>query len=525
MPKKLFIIHPLLFAIFPVLFLFSQNMGQVSPNIIFAPLLVSIVIAVVLYFTLRVFLKDREKAALAVSFFLTLFFSYGHVYQIAEARGLGRVAMLIPIKPEALLLYLYGGIFISAFIFLLKLRIKLDAATRLFNFISIFLIIGPLMNIGIYSLTEKRIGWSDNSWKDMAGGVNVSENPKLPKKIYFIILDSYASEDVLKKMYRYDNSGFLKHLNGKGFYVFPNARANYCRTVLSLASCLNLDYIDNLTNIKLIINSDNMELPKMMIKNNRVFRFLRQRGYKIIAFASGAPETELTGADIYINPGWAPDEFENAVMNTTPVPAILNLAETKTVFDLYRKRVLYALDHLSDTAKIKSPAFIFCHIVMPHPPFIFNRYGEKIRAVEMFNDEEGNWLAQKRVLSGDEYIKYYTDQLMFINERIKMVLGEILSKSETQPIIVLQADHGPHSKLFLKKSDNENFKECLSILNSCYLPGNGKKLLYDGMTPVNTFRVIFNSYFDGNYEMLADRSFFSSAVQPYKFIDVSDAID
>ena len=48
------------------------------------------------------------------------------------------------------------------------------------------------------------------------------------------------------------------------------------------------------------------------------------------------------------------------------------------------------------------------------------------------------------------------------------------------------------------------------ILNAYYLPNGGNDLLYESISPVNSFRVIFNSYFGANYEILEDRSYYTA---------------
>jgi hypothetical protein len=58
-------------------------------------------------------------------------------------------------------------------------------------------------------------------------------------------------------------------------------------------------------------------------------------------------------------------------------------------------------------------------------------------------------------------------------------------------------------------------------LNAYYLPGEKKDLLYDGISPVNSFRVIFNEYFNENYELLPDISYFSSGSNLWDFIKVN----
>ncbi|HSQ38856.1 MAG TPA: hypothetical protein VLM78_01750 [Anaerolineales bacterium] len=54
----------------------------------------------------------------------------------------------------------------------------------------------------------------------------------------------------------------------------------------------------------------------------------------------------------------------------------------------------------------------------------------------------------------------------------------------------------------------------LSILNAYYLP-NHADAVSESITPVNTFRIVFNLYLGGNFELLPDESFFSPV--PYHF--------
>lgn len=69
------------------------------------------------------------------------------------------------------------------------------------------------------------------------------------------------------------------------------------------------------------------------------------------------------------------------------------------------------------------------------------------------------------------------------------------------------------------------FKEGMRIFNAYYLPSVGDELLYDSITPVNTFRVIFNSYFDTDFKLLVDRSYYSFYFEPYRFIELTDIVD
>ena len=104
--------------------------------------------------------------------------------------------------------------------------------------------------------------------------------------IFFIILDGYARADVLSEIYQFDNTDFLNSLTDKGFFVANQARANYSQTSLTLASSLNMKYLDDLVAGEAFIEAnDTLPLAKM-INQSLVGRFLKQRGYKTVAFSS-----------------------------------------------------------------------------------------------------------------------------------------------------------------------------------------------------------------------------------------------
>ena len=64
----------------------------------------------------------------------------------------------------------------------------------------------------------------------------------------------------------------------------------------------------------------------------------------------------------------------------------------------------------------------------------------------------------------------------------------------------------------------------MSIFNAYYLPDQNTDLIYDSITPVNSFRLILNAHFNANYELLEDKSYFSDYVHPHNFTDVTEIL-
>lgn len=501
-------LHPFLFSIFPVLFLYAKNIAFFPLNVLLIPVAATLSIALLFLAFFTPFLKSKEKAGVLVSVLLLLFFSYGHLDGVVKGALLWSLAILFVVL---------------AFIQNMKDPKKL---TNVLNFVSATLVTISLFNIGSYYLKS---GISFNGSKadtrtESKTQVMSASTTSLPD-IYYIILDGYGRSDVLKEMYDYDNSELLDYLTEKGFYVAQKSSANYSQTAFSLASSLNFKYLGDLIGLT-EIESDNRSKVNKLIKENEASTILRRAGYKFIAFSSGYFGTEIVDADVFIQTGDF-NEFENALIAATPIPKIIGTLVPALEYDvvsLHRKRVLATFDELQKIADVKGPKFVFAHIISPHPPFIFGEQGEAISHRGAITGYDGSSLIGPQGLMKDEYVKLYRGQIKFITRSLMTTMDAILSNSEKPPVIVLQSDHGPGSELDWENPENTNFEERISILNIYYFPDGDYGGLYDSITPVNTFRVIFNRYLGTNYELLPDESYSSTWSHPYKLINVTDKL-
>ena len=334
--------------------------------------------------------------------------------------------------------------------------------------------------------------------------VNANLGDNLPD-IYYIILDEYARDDILKEYYNFDNSKFINYLKSKGFYVASKSRANYLKSEHSLASSLNMEYI-NYLNDSLGENYIKRTPINLMLQDYQVWRFLKAKGYTFIHLGSfWQPTSYNKYADINYNYQLM-SNFSWALFGTTAVFPI----SRKLGFD-YRQeqwqRVYYKFNKLANIPEIDEPTFAFAHMIIPHPPFVF--------------DNDGNFLTVEERLSRDKD-KNYLDQLIFINKKISELIEKILRKSDKPPVIILQSDHGIGPLVLRENPEKLLLKIRTPILNAYYLDDEGKNLLYETITPVNSFRIIFNYLFDTDFELLPDESYFSTPSHPYKFIKIND---
>lgn len=511
--KKKFIIHPYLFAIFPIISLYDHNKDLAELSHILYPLIISLLFTTILFFILKIFTKNKIKAAVISSIFVTLFFSFGHFSNIVPFRFITIGELTITTNFGLIILWL-DIIFITT-ILILKTKKPLTAFNSLLNIVAISLLFYPLINIGFYVYkSEKIVG----NFKTINYNFINNKNEELPD-IYYIIFDGYARADILKEIYGYDNSDFINYLTNKGFYVAHQSRANYPQTYLSIASSLNLEYINYIRKIVGEESSDRKQLSKM-ITNNNVYKILKNHGYLFVS-VPGSWAEKILYADIILHTKKVDfNDFETALINTTPLGIIF---AKKPLLNLHRKKIIFSFNHIPDISEIDPPTFVYAHFMIPHPPFVFDRDGKPFNPKGVINGTDGSHYFKLNP-SKIEYRERYKNQIIFVNKKAKEMINEILYRSNRPPIIILQSDHGPGSMTDWEDPGKTNMKERLSILNAYYLPEEGKELLYQTITPVNTFRVIFNCIFNTDFEILNDESYFSTWNQPYKFINVTEEL-
>ena len=493
------VFYPLLFAAFPILFLYVHNISETSASQIWLPLVISVATALVLWAILSLILRSLAKAGLATAIFLVLFFSYGRFYEVLENWDvfIKHAHML----PPMLFVWGYCIYFIS--------RAKRDfrITTRLFNITAVVLIAVNLFNIVSYQVQAARLSAdaSVESTEHTAAAASPAELSTLPD-IYFIILDEYAHPDTMKEWYDYDNSEFINSLEDKGFFIANESKTRTPNTQHALAQVLNMEYLSGVwrweeatgewTKIAPTEVEVTSEEAYQKIVDNSVVDFLRTNGYSYIYFGSpfefhryqqGMKDT----ADLYFNyyesdSSSLVTEFAYILWNTTMLRPFYHYIAGSEYETYHRRGVLGTLEHLEEVPDMEGPKFVLVHFECPHTPYVFGPNGEYIAAA--------NWANY-----GDK--QFYLGQYIFISAEIEKVIDILLNESEIPPIIILQSDHGqrPHHSGIVIGAN-----EWKKVLNAMYLPGMDADMLYDNIAPVNTFRLIFNHYFDADYPLLED---------------------
>jgi hypothetical protein len=499
--KKPLVIHPLLVAIFPILFLYAQNMGEMKANQIFLLLGVSLGLALFMWLLFGLWLKDRAKAGLATSICVFFLFTFGHFNGL-----LGKQDIFVP--RNALLAGMLLALGCCVY-FIRRARSDFRTVTRVLNIaaavviaLNAFTMISyqirvtqiprlqaakmettaqiPSSKPGVTEQTAQMLSTQPSATELSAQVPSTQPNTteqavqrevqSMPD-IYFIVLDEYASPDVIKKYFNYDNEQFIRSLENKGFFVARDSTTPYRDTVINIASILNMEWITK---------NEFGNPPYESITNNKVVSRLQSLGYKYVYFGQWFEiDRYEIKADAYFNYYKESSPVKAELWDTLWKTTILNTVfEEKTTDNYYREGLIRTLDHLGKIPEMEGPKFIYAHIICPHDPFVFGPNGEPV-------DSGYAWY---------EYNERYLGQYKFITREIDKVIEDILKKSTIEPIIILQSDHG--AKLI---------PEWNKILNAYHLPGDGRQLLDNAVSPVNTFRIIFNHYFNASYELLDDR--------------------
>ncbi len=523
-------LSPFLYAVYPVAALLSVNLGQVRAGDVVRPIIVSLLAAAVLLLALRLLTGDWSRAAILSCGLLVLFFAYGHVYSILKTWRIGEfvVGRHRYLAPLALLLGLVWLWWVCR------------RARALGEWLGFFAVVGigalalPCLSIARYELAVTGSTWQNaEPTAGSAAALSLPVGAAAPD-IYFIIVDAYGREDVLRDFYAYDNSEFLDFLRAQGFYVAAAGHSNYPKTDLSLASTLNMQYLDVLA--EEMGRSPESRLPLAeMIDQSRVRGALAGLGYRFVAFDTGVPYTSLEDADIYISPrlpSFLPrtlTEFEVMLLRTTAFRIVLDgYLQTQQgpgtpdafLADLQRRRVLLTLETLPEIPGWDGRYFVYAHIDIPHPPFVFERDGTPRPLTGEFSLLDGQGFAGPP----DEYVEGYLAQLEFLNGRLREVLPRIIRESDVPPVIILQGDHGPRLHTVWENSEATNMREGMGTLEAFFLPGGGEDRLYPTISSVNTFRVVFDHYFGGDLDLLEDDSYFLVHLSPFLYDKVTDRL-
>ena len=499
-------VHPLLFAGYFVLFLYAQNLGEVALAEVLPVLLASVIGAGVALILTGLIWRDLRRGAILVSALVVVFFGYRHVFNATA--GLPVPTWL----PQIGWLIFVGVGVLAAW----RTRKRLGPVTRGLDLISGILVLLTLVSIVPHQFGQSASAAETTAPLPIVAG-QAAGGPQ--RDIWYLIFDRYASDRQLSAAYGIDGQ-LDEWLAGHGFYVASDSQANYVKTSLSLASSLNLTYLDDLATRMGPTNDDHSPIFALM-KDHVLGQFLKSQGYRFVQVGSPyAPTNVNPSADE--NPRYdSASDFAGAVYDESVIPSLarrIGLVKATPSRQRYYDIARFQWETLAGLVDQPGPKFVFAHFLLPHPPYVFDADGSFIA------EEDGS----RTVAEG------YGSQLTYTDTMIEALMTRLQALPEQRrPIIVLQADEGPYPARY--NGDTMNFDWATAtpaelhmkygILNAYSLPGLADPGLYPSITPVNSFRLILGRYFGTDTPLLPDREYTSRAkLRPYDLTDITDRL-
>ena len=509
--------HPLLFALYPVLLLYSRNhtavfFGEVVPALLLVELLTLAGWAI-----LARIVRDPARGALITSAVLFVLFSFERNVHAVKVRGWietpdAREWAVLAAELVALVGWVW---FLRAYPRLVR------PLSTMANVMAIILVVflGPGLCRAIQTPARPESQAAAGLPKTIPTA-RVAPNPQ--PDVYFLVLDAYGRSDVLRDLLGYDNRAWLDRMERRGFRLADASTANYCQTALSVTATLNADYHDDLAGM-----ASSSRLPlRESLQTSRIPLFFRNQGYKLVGFASGFGLTDGFPADQRVAPRLDLPEFDGLLLDMTPIWTILGQGAGRASHQRHRDRILTLFDGLPSVADDPAPTFCLAHVVAPHPPFVFDANGSDVSAEnssyrltdgKLWSDLDGHG-------GPDDYAAHYRAQATYISRRVEEAVDQILRKSSHPPIIIIQGDHGPGSHFDPDHADPNDLDERMGILNLALVPDSIGRRIYPTITPVNTFRLIVDELFGTRLGPLPDRNYYSSYQSPYQLTDVTNQL-
>lgn len=497
------VLHPFLMAAFPIVFLFSRNLEEpITPRDMLTPLAWSLGGTAALMAIGWALFRNAKAVGLVISAWLLLFFSYGRV-----ASGLGGTT----IGRNRYLLTAWAVLALGAVAVALILRNRLAATTMALNLIMAVLVVMNLVPIVLYRPPAAAPSELSGTLARALRAAKSETNDR--PDIYFIVPEDYGDERTLRNL-GVDTRPFLRYLEKDGFYVARESMANYQNSPMALSAALNLQFMPTL----LGDSAKSYGAAARTLRGFAVSRFLQALGYRYVHIGHWwTPTRTDPSADIDVKPG-SLSEFTSILYDTTILPTLSRRLDVEQkILDPRRARyemTLQELDDIAQTAKLRGPKFVFAHLGVPHVPYVFDRNGRFVTADDATTKEDP---------------KYFADQAYYTTRRLQALVTQLLKVTGRKAIIILQTDEGPdlqHTRTAIRegKVESEELKPALltkyRILNAYFLPGVSHDRLYPSITPVNSFRLVFDLYFQAGFGLLPDEVW---ALQhdPRKFINIT----
>jgi hypothetical protein len=449
-------------SIFPVVFLYTYNADEVNLSEAVLPISIFAGTGIILGIIATLFSKSFSKGAIISIMFILLLSNYALLEKGFQ--------LLFPSLKYWHVLPIF--IFILLHVaYLVHKKAPVAMADMTVKIISVVFSGLILMNFAfaVPSIISKVSLENTKQLNSEELRASNEENERKPN-IYMIILDEYASFNMIKEYYNYDNAEFASLLEENGFTVSYNSHNESIITTTITTNLVNLDYVVDNT------------IPEIEKRNKRIngklFSILNEKGYTI----KGVGHADLYGLN---DAAGVADKGSKTIGGETFMDILLQRSVIYPFVNknnsAYAQMIKDSVAYVADPNNISSEGeVIIMHLLGSHTPFVVDKNGNPIPPEHYMN-----WKDRQ----------YYLGQYIYTTRLIMQLLNSVI-KNDPDSIIILQSDHGPRAS-----TDPELFmtmfklKDMKGILNAVYYRGEPIPEI-KGKSGVNTLRIVLDKLFD-----------------------------
>jgi hypothetical protein len=485
-------VHVLLLPLYFIASVYSQYAGLFdSAESVSVTLLVYLGIGLA-FAVFYLIYRNIVKAGIATTIIGILYLFFGNIKELLRHSDLfyfiSHYKTLVP------LLFL---LVITLFLWLRK-RNKTNYQLNLF--LNILLLIYLVIELWNFTrMISKSRSTEDQSITLKAPGNPFANRPN----IYYILLDCYPGSGYQREVLNVEENDFDVYLKQKGFYVVDESRSNYNMTSFSIASLFNMVYLDWLP-LNEKVKPYHYNKTIQLVRNALVFDWLAEQGYELhnlsVFDMPGKPShnkeqfLSTTGKEIILhNTFWKclyRDVFPGifpSIKKKMVEDARNTRKERLQVFRRYNRQILDSLYQLPGRPS-NNPKFVYAHLEMPHFPYFYDSTGKAYPDELVFG---------KDIITNKERFKNY---IGYTNLQVMTLLDSVFMRNNSRDIIIIQSDHGLND-LDVKRRD-----DAFRNYTAFYFPDRDYGQMKNGLSNVNTFRIIFNKYFGQQLPLLKDSS-------------------
>ena len=464
--------------LYPSMFMYFHNMSEGHFIEILPSIGKNLILAVVLLVAFSVLFRNIRKAFLTSEIALLLFMNFNTI--------LGAIKKIIPGMRKAYFFVIVAVILTIVFSVVKRKINEPENICTILGIVFFVLIVFNLISSIPQILTNNNKTAVSQEENDIAEKRFTGDKPN----VYFFLFDEYAGFENIEHYYDYDNQEFSDFLTQRGFnisYGSHNTETIWTSTIVP--NILNLSYVasDDIYSIDNMARSENAYLYQLFANN----------GYQI-NMVNHLNTFSDTNCNV-LNYKQKKENLSTYVLDNgiwSEVDSFVSWGKQKlsgNSNDYYTNLsdVLTIMENITDYTSDSKPTFTFAYAECPHEYFTFDADGNRIA-----KEDETNWK--------DKSI--YLNQYKYITKCMERIVEDI-QKNDPDALIILMSDHGaryPHWQVdhYGAKAYDASVETLYmqNILNCFYY--KGEKLDIEGMTSINTWRTVLNTYFGTDYEML-----------------------